>query len=421
MAVADLFPPASASDIDAGITPSPDSKITRHYADLVIAARKLGERLTDIGIVDPEQLRYTIVAKEERKRLVPLLKAEGLSNRAIAKTLGVDHQTIANDLKAADGEKSPLRGEKSPPQPEKRDAPNAEAAEEPDARKYITLNEWNELHPDLQLSGGALESLAGTEGLNRQTNTDIEWADWSWNPVTGCLHTCPYCYARDIAFNVYPREVQFRPTFWPTRLNAPRDRQPTGEGALKNIFVCSMADLFGRWVPDRWIEAVLDTVDESPQWNFLFLTKFPKRMAEFDIPRNAWMGTTVDLQARVANAEKAFAKVEAPIRWLSIEPMLEPLQFKRLDLFDWIVIGGASPSKAVDGTPATPAWSVPIDWMVDLHRQARAAGCAIYYKDNSGLCGATRIREYPGRPRTENQAPSSFDYLGAMPKEEQTG
>jgi protein gp37 len=289
-------------------------------------------------------------------------------------------------------------------------------------KEYITLDEWNELHPDLRLSG-SLEAIAGNEGLNRQTNTDIEWADWSWNPVTGCLHGCPYCYARDIAFNIYPREVGFGATVWPTRLNAPRERHPNGQGAAKNIFVCSMADLFGRWVPARWIEAVLTTVDESPQWNFLFLTKFPKRMSEFEIPANAWMGTTVDLQARVANAEKAFENVKAGVRWLSIEPMLEPLQFTRLDLFDWIVIGGASPSKAIDGTPATPAWNIPIDWLVDLHQQARAANCKIYYKTNSGLAeqAITRIREYPGSDTSTAKTPAVFDYLRAIPKKEQIG
>jgi protein gp37 len=182
-----------------------------------------------------------------------------------------------------------------------------------------------------------------------------------------------------------------------------------------------MADLFGRWVPARWIETVLKTVEASPQWNFLFLTKFPKRMSEFDIPTNAWMGTTVDLQARVANAEKAFEKVKAPIKWLSIEPMSEPITFLRLDLFDWVVIGGASESKATDGTPATPDWNPSIEWMVSLHQQARQAGCKIYYKTNSGLSDMSRIREFPGFEALAKKAPDVFDYLRTIPKQEQIG
>jgi protein gp37 len=85
---------------------------------------------------------------------------------------------------------------------------------------------------------------------------------------------------------------------------------------------CSLA----RWltysvagVPREWIEAVLEQVAANPQWTFLFLTKFPQRLAEFDFPINAWVGTTVDAQARVRNAEVAFAKVRATVRWLSLE------------------------------------------------------------------------------------------------------
>lgn len=290
------------------------------------------------------------------------------------------------------------------------------------ARAYITLDEWRET-PKADRS--AMLGRAGKSALNKQENTDIEWADWSWNPVSGCLHGCPYCYARNIAFEIYPDDVGFAPTLWLDRLTGPRNQKVPADAersvARKNIFTCSMADLFGRWVPDEWIRRVLAEVTANPQWNFLFLTKFPKRMAEFDIPENAWMGTTVDLQARVANAERAFDKVRARVRWLSIEPMLEPLQFSNLGLFDWVVIGGASPTRAVDGTPATPAWAPPLDWIVKLHEQARAAGCKVYYKTNSGLADAIRLREYPGRDTEPAKAPEVFDYLRAIPGAERVG
>jgi protein gp37 len=289
-------------------------------------------------------------------------------------------------------------------------------------KECVTLDEWRDT---TSTARAAMLGRVGKKGLNKQDNTDIEWADWSWNPITGCLHGCPYCYARNIAFDIYPADVGFSPTIWLDRLTAPQSQKvPADAGeniARKNIFTCSMADLFGRWVPAEWIERVLAEAAANPQWNFLFLTKFPKRMAEFDIPANAWMGTTVDLQARVSNAEKSFAKVKAGVRWLSIEPMLEPLKFTRLDLFDWIVIGGASPSAAIDGTPATPAWTVPVDWIVDLHQQARSAGCKVYYKTNSGLSGQTRIREYPGHEIRSIEAPEVFDYLHHIAKNEQTG
>lgn len=287
-------------------------------------------------------------------------------------------------------------------------------------KEYVTLDEWREMVPGAR---AAILSRIGRRTLNKQDNRDIEWADWSWNPVTGCLHGCPYCYARDIAFDIYPAEVGFGATIWPDRLTAPANQRPpqSDEIAAKNIFTCSMADLFGRWVPDEWIEKVLSVVADNPQWNFLFLTKFPKRMAEFEIPGNAWMGTTVDVQARVANAERAFENVKAPVRWLSIEPMIEPLHFSNLALFDWVVIGGASSSKSIDGTPSTPAWNPPIEWLIDLHQQAREAGCKIYYKTNSGLSDMTRIREFPGHDVAAPVAPDVFNYLRNIPQKEQIG
>jgi protein gp37 len=174
----------------------------------------------------------------------------------------------------------------------------------------------------------------------------------------------------------------------------------------RNVFTCSMADLFGRWVPEEWIEAVLTEITHAPHWNFLCLTKFPKRMAEFDIPVNAWMGTTVDLQARVKSAEDAFAHIQAGVKWLSVEPMLEPLKFNHLDRFDWVVLGGASKSSQ------TPAWHPPFAWIQDLTQQAHDAGCKVYFKTN--LLGK-RILELPFDapiPDDGSILPDVFHYLG---------
>ena len=141
----------------------------------------------------------------------------------------------------------------------------------------------------------------------------IEWCDSTWNPVTGCLNGCEYCYARKIAERfgcasethcnvcvgeecqsitegvgkihyleeqIYdvdrghnaPYPFEFDPTFHKYRLNEPaRMKKP------RNIFVCSMADLFGEWVPDEWIMEVFKACDNAPQHNYLFLTKNPKR------------------------------------------------------------------------------------------------------------------------------------------------
>lgn len=259
------------------------------------------------------------------------------------------------------------------------------------AKNWIMLEEWN--------AGERWHGLASSsKAMNEQDDKNIEWAAWSWNPVTGCLHGCDYCYARDIANRFYAQK--FAPSFVPERLTAPantRSIKPrwAGDIGYRNVFTCSMADLFGKWVPQEWIEAVLQTVADNPQWTFLFLSKFPQRMAEFAYPANVWLGTTVDKQWAVDRAEKAFRKIKASgfdgVCWLSCEPMLERLTFTGLDMFDWVVMGGSSRSTQ------TPEYRPPFDDIVHLYDQARATGCQVYQKTNliPGMSDDQRIREYP--------------------------
>lgn len=149
-------------------------------------------------------------------------------------------------------------------------------------------------------------------------HTKIDWCDSTWNPVTGCLHGCEYCYARRIAerFGIKPfghvehcvldepiiiadkkepYPVGFSPTFHRYRLDEPaRWTKP------RTIFVCSMADLFGDWVPDEWIKAVFDACEKAPQHRYIFLTKNPGRYCDLERKEilrhddNFWYGATYD-------------------------------------------------------------------------------------------------------------------------------
>jgi protein gp37 len=293
--------------------------------------------------------------------------------------------------------------------------PPGGAAEGP-PREGFTPEQWKGLS-----AAARQERLSANGGLtfNPQNDSDsIGWARWTWNVVTGCLHECPYCYARDMATlgptaRAFPNG--FAPTFVPGRLKAPQNTRFPAEKAgrelgHKNVFTVSMGDLFGHWVPAEWVEAVLAEVRAAPQWNFLFLTKSPGRMARFDLPENAWVGTTVDCQARVANAEKAFRKVKAGVKWLSCEPLLEPLKFKDLGAFQWVVLGGASPSSK------TPEWRPPRAWAQDIEDECERLGVPFYEKTNLHGC----LRGYPGAPAVEpTQVPPELRYLptpeGARP------
>ena len=146
----------------------------------------------------------------------------------------------------------------------------------------------------------------------------------------------------------------------------------------------------------------------NPKWRFLTLTKFPQRANEFEFPDNVWMGTTVDAQSRVANAEAAFETIRCKTKWLSVEPLLQPLHFEHLDRFQWIVIGGASRSEK------TPEWVPPFDWVADLQRDARAAGCKVYHKTNLALGDAIRVREFPWTETRPHALPKSFRYLKGL-------
>jgi protein gp37/ParB-like chromosome segregation protein Spo0J len=301
--------------------------------------------------------------------------------------------------------------------------------------QYVSLEEWRELDDATKAALLPPDPARVTVGqFNKQESAAIEWAQWSWNPLTGCLHDCPYCYARDIATsgrtasafpNGFAPTLKPRSLLTPRNMHVPREAMPdlvSGSPAdtrFRNVFTGSMADIFGRWVPDEWIEAVLAEIRAAPQWNFLCLTKFPKRMAEFTIPENAWMGTTVDLQARIASAEAAFERIDCKVKWLSCEPLIEPLRFKHLDRFNWIVIGGASRSTK------TPVWRPPFEWVMDLVLEARAAGLKIYMKTNlfgeetkAGYFGNARILELPfDAPVTADlaKAPDVFQYLRQAP------
>ena len=221
-----------------------------------------------------------------------------------------------------------------------------------------------------------------------QTNESVDWARWTWNPVTGCEHGCKFCYAREIANSermlpYYPNK--FEPTFHEYRLDAPKNIRPprTDDDRDGRVFVCSMADLFGKWVPDSWIESVFNACVDSPEWEYLFLTKWPARYSQMPLLEKAWYGASIIQQSDVSRVEKSMSAFETDcVKWISMEPMLGPIVFNDLSWCNLVVIGAQTSTTQPEGY--VPEFSPEFDWVVDVVNQCREAGVPYYLKANLG-------------------------------------
>jgi len=251
--------------------------------------------------------------------------------------------------------------------------------------------------------------------------TSIEWCDRTWNPVTGCSKGCAYCYAlrhvarfapgarpamggyveltvpyRDQKGHTQPWPHGFEPTFHSYRLG-----EPALEPKPQRIFVSSMGDLLGSWVPAEWILRVLEVVRACAWHDFLFLTKNPARYAEFNPwPDNAWLGASATNQAELDVALAALAKAEAWPRFLSCEPLRGAIELPEGagQVVDWIIIGAQTGPGAV----------VPRErWVHRLTWDAVDQGIQVFHKDNllkSALRGQKLLRQAPGVARARRVA-----------------
>lgn len=266
------------------------------------------------------------------------------------------------------------------------------------------------------------------------TKTKIDWCDATWNPVTGCLHGCEYCYARRIAERFggasethnneccnecqwitegtgeihslnepifdfdsgrnAPFPFDFDPTFHRHKLYEPKKwRKP------RNIFVCSMADLFGEWVPDEWIREIVEACDAAPQHRYMFLTKDPKRYAELrakDIqpPANSWIGTsaTTDTEAK----EQTLALSECwnvNANWfVSVEPLLEPMSSEALEdlsAMHWVIVGAETGNSKNKVIPERK-------WVDEIVDACAKVGTPLFMKDSlRDLMGNDFQQEFP--------------------------
>ena len=189
--------------------------------------------------------------------------------------------------------------------------------------------------------------------------TKIPYCDSTWNIVTGCLHGCDFCYARRIAerFGIKPfgyanlpcsknrlssKGKRALPADLRRHSTATAGRTPALE-ETRTIFVCSMADLFGEWVPDTWIQEVFDACRKAPQHRYLFLTKngdrykwlYDSGMMPIGVDAfGMWFGCTITKSDRQLFYNDLYANGIDHNGFLSIEPIHDdfaPTEFDPLD------------------------------------------------------------------------------------------
>lgn len=205
----------------------------------------------------------------------------------------------------------------------------------------------------------------------------IEWTDKTWNPVTGCTKKstgCLHCYAEVMARRLKAMgKGKYKNGFLLT-LHDECLEEPLKWKGSHNIFVCSMSDLFHESVPFSFIEKVFETIEKTPQHRYQILTKRAERMAVFfkthSIPHNAWLGVTVEASSSVFRINH-LRNLQASIKFLSCEPLVEDLGAIDLSGIDWIIVGGES------GFNARP---MKEQWALSLKVQAEIYGAKFFFK-----------------------------------------
>jgi len=226
------------------------------------------------------------------------------------------------------------------------------------------------------------------------SNSSIEWTEATWNPVTGCNKIspgCKNCYAERMSKRLKAMGQNnyrngFRLTLQPHMLELPlRWKKP------QTIFVNSMSDLFHKNVPLEYVQEVFGVMKRAHWHRFQVLTKRADRLEQIspklDWAPNIWMGVSVESQKYVSRIDH-LRNTGAQTKFLSLEPLLGPLENLDLNGIDWAIVGGES------GFGARP---MLVNWVTSIRQQCVGANVAFFFKQWGGVQKKKAGRSLEGR------------------------
>lgn len=229
------------------------------------------------------------------------------------------------------------------------------------------------------------------------TSSKIEWTEQTWNPTTGCTKIssgCKNCYAETMAkrlqaMGAHGYENGFNISILPERLSQPLKRKkPT------LYFVNSMSDLFHKSVSFEYLDQVFEVIEKTPQHTYQILTKRAIRMRDYFINRtvqkNVWLGVSVENKKHGLPRIDYLREINACIRFLSIEPLIEDIGKVNLADIHWVIVGGES------GAKARP---MKERWVMSIKNQCKYQGVPFFFKQwgTWGVDGVKRNKKINGR------------------------
>jgi protein gp37 len=239
--------------------------------------------------------------------------------------------------------------------------------------------------------------------------SSIEWTESTWNPVTGCTKVspgCKHCYAERMAQRLQAMGQRnyasgFELTLQPHMLELPLSwKKP------QTIFVNSMSDLFHPDVPVAYIKSVFEVMAKAHWHRFQVLTKRADRLRELSQEllwtRNVWMGVSVET-AKYRFRIDSLRDSGALTKFLSLEPLLGPLDGLDLRGIDWVIVGGESGPRS---RPMEP------QWVLDIRDQCARANVPFFFKQWGGQNKKRTGRLLEGRTWDEMPADPRVPFVG---------